>query len=244
MRTTKRKLPAGEPQYQATERERAAMTRYLDACANHAPKVKSAADANAVRLSPDHPEDLVGWALIMDAIGTTDFDFLDGILQQLAKLASVSGKPNDRDINFMLSVVKGIKPRDQTEAMLAAQMSAVHMASMKLADRLARAETIEQQDSAERAFNKLARTFTTQMEALKRYRTSSEQKVTVQQVNVSDSAQAIVGNVTQAAQAEKSNRPDPSPPLLSDARVSPMPPIEQSKEKIQAVQARRRKNGA
>ena len=37
------------------------------------------------------------------------------------------------------------------------------------------------------------------MEALKRYRTGGEQKVTVQHVSVGEGGQAIVGNVTQAA---------------------------------------------
>src|SRR5437016_317121 len=58
--------------------------------------------------------------------------------------------------------------------MLAAQMATVHMATMTFARRLKHVDTIPQQDSAERAFNKLARTFTTQMEALKRYRTGGE----------------------------------------------------------------------
>jgi hypothetical protein len=78
-------------------------------------------------------------------------------------------------------------------------MAAVHMATMTLAGRLAQVENIPQQDSAERAFNKLTRTFATQMEALKRYRTGGEQKVTVQHVSVSEGGQAIVGNVTRAA---------------------------------------------
>ena len=101
--------------------------------------------------------------------------------------------------NFMVSVVKGIQPRDQIEAMLAAQMAAVHMATMRFARRLAHVDNIPQQDSAERAFNKLARTFAAQMEALKRYRTGGEQKVSVQHVSVSEGGQAIVGNVTQPA---------------------------------------------
>ena len=50
----------------------------------------------------------------------------------------------------MLSVTKGIEPRNQLEAMLAAQMAAVHMASMTFAGRLAEVETIPHQDSAER----------------------------------------------------------------------------------------------
>ena len=63
----------------------------------------------------------------------------------------------------MLAVVKGIEPRDQIEAMLAAQMAAVHMASMTFARRLAHVENIPQQDSASNAFNKLTRTFAAQM---------------------------------------------------------------------------------
>ena len=47
--------------------------------------------------------------------------------------------------------------------MLAAQMAAVHMASMTFARRLAHVETIQQQDSASNAFNKLTRTFAAQM---------------------------------------------------------------------------------
>ena len=70
-----------------------------------------------------------------------------------------------RNFIFMLSVMKGVQPRDQLEAMLAAQMAVVHMATMTIAQRLAHVENIPQQDSAERAFNKFPRTFTTQMEA-------------------------------------------------------------------------------
>jgi hypothetical protein len=89
----------------------------------------------------------------------------------------------------MLSVIKGIEPRDQIEAMLAAQMAAVHMASMTFARRLANVENIPQQDSAERAFNKLTRTFAAQMSALKDYRSKGEQKMTIQHVHVAEGGQ-------------------------------------------------------
>ena len=91
----------------------------------------------------------------------------------------------------MVAVIKGIEPRDQIEAMLAAQMAAVHMASMAFARRLAHVENIPQQDSAERAFNRLTRTFAAQVEGLKRYRSGGEQKMTVQHVHVGESGQAI-----------------------------------------------------
>jgi hypothetical protein len=56
-------------------------------------------------------------------------------------------------------------------------------------------ENIPQQDSAQNAFDKLARTFAARVEALKRYRSGGEQKMTVQHVHVAEGGQAIVGNV-------------------------------------------------
>jgi hypothetical protein len=101
---------------------------------------------------------------------------------------------DERGLNFMLAVVKGVV-KDQVEAILAAQMAAVHNATMTFARRRAHVETIPQQESAERAFNKLARTFASQVEALRRYRTGGEQKVLVKHVTVNEGGQAIVGNV-------------------------------------------------
>jgi hypothetical protein len=114
-----------------------------------------------------------------------------------------------------------VKPKDQVEAMLAAQMAAVHMASMTLARRLAEVENIPQQDSAERAFNKLTRTYAAQTEALKRYRTGGEQKVTVQHVSVSEGGQAIVANVTQTPRATEPNQAAASPHVLRTQRGLP-----------------------
>jgi hypothetical protein len=110
--------------------------------------------------------------------------------------------------------IKGIKPRDQIEIMLAAQMAAVHEAIMTFTRRLAYVETIPQQDSAERALNKLARTFAGQMEALQRYRNGGEQKVMVNQVSVNQGGQAIVGNVTRT-QPEINQEPPKQQPLVA-----------------------------
>ena len=73
------------------------------------------------------------------------------------------------------------------------------MATMAFARRLVYAKNIPQQDSAQNAFNKLARTFAAQVEALKRYRSGGEQKMTVQHVRVAEGGQAIVGNVSTPA---------------------------------------------
>jgi hypothetical protein len=125
--------------------------------------------------------------------GQSRRSFAHGIGQLIN--ASKEKEVSESGTNFMLSVIKGVEPRDQTEAMLAAQMAAVHMASMTFARRLAHVDTIQQQDSASNAFNKLTRTFAAQAEALKRYRSGGEQKMTVQHVHVAEGGQAIVGNV-------------------------------------------------
>ncbi len=144
---------------------------------------------------PDHPDIAVGQILLMEALGTTELDFLRGLLGQLANAGSQGGQVDEDGLNFMLSVVKGIEPEDEIESMLAAQMAAVHMATMTFARRLAHVDNISQQDSTERAFNKVARTFATQVEALRRHRTGGEQKVTVEHVTVNEGGQAMVGNV-------------------------------------------------
>jgi len=189
--------------YEPTARERVAFD-VLNAKRNKrppAPCIKVEVAGGVSRLKTDHPDEALGHALIMSALGTADYEFYEGLLGQISNAAS-NGKAADAPgINFMLSVAKGIEPRDQIEAMLAVQMAAVHMASITFARRLAHVENIPQQDSAERAFNKLMRTFAVQVETLKRYRSTGEQRMTVehQHVTVNEGGQAIVGNVNTAA---------------------------------------------
>jgi hypothetical protein len=153
----------------------------------------------AGHLSADCPDEAAGHIRVMKAIGTLDPDFYATLISQLANIAA----GDEQALNSMMAMIKGIEPRDQMEAMLAAQMAAVHMATMTLARRLAQADIIQKQDSASTAFNKLARTFAAQMEALKRYRSTGEQTVTVQHVQVNEGGQAIVGNVTPGAVGKK-----------------------------------------
>jgi len=228
MKTKKRASDSEKAKYQPTEQEQIAF-RNIQARQGKAPRMKVVLEGSEpAKMLLDHPNEMVGYMLLMEALGTADPDFIDGILNQLANAGSPGRQINESGLNFMLAVIKGIKPNDQLEAMLAAQIAAIHMATMTFAQRLAHVENIPQQDSAERALNKLARTFTTQMEALKRYRTGGEQKVTVQHVSVSEGGQAIVGNVTQAGPETAPGRPaDNKTPALTDARQSPMQIIDE-----------------
>lgn len=166
---------------------------------------------NSDRPGPAKPARLIkieGSTITMDqaaaekAFGSSDDDFINEFLHQLVNIGSPGKTPDNKGTAFVASVVRGVEPKDQIEAMLASQMAAVHLATMTFARRLAHVETIPQQDSAERAFNKLARTFTAQVEALKRYRTGGQQQVTVKHVTVNDGGQAIVGPVTHGGRGD------------------------------------------
>ncbi len=142
----------------------------------------------------------------MQALGTRNGDFTQAIVAQLSQLSVKQVEVDLMTLNFCLSVIADLEPRDQVEAMLAAQIAAVHTATMTFAKRLNHVDNIQQQDSAEKAFNKLTRSFTSQMEALRKYRNGGEQKVTVQHVNVNEGGQAVVGNIKQTKSANGKGR--------------------------------------
>jgi hypothetical protein len=135
---------AGKAKYEPNAREKTALDQYNAhvAAAPAAPRIK-VIDGKTVM--PDHPDERLACKLLMEALGTASADFTVGLLSQLA----CAGRQIDEvALNFMLSVVQGVKPKDQLETMLAAQMAAIHMATMTFARRLAHVETIQQQDSA------------------------------------------------------------------------------------------------
>jgi hypothetical protein len=107
--------------------------------------------------------------------------------------------------------------------MLAVQMAEVHMATLTSARLLARATAMVEQEYAERALNKLARTFATQTEALRRYRSRGEPNVTVRQVSVNDGGQAIVGQavVGQTVVGNVTQAPRDTAPRAKPARAAP-----------------------
>jgi hypothetical protein len=212
-----------EPAWEPTPQEVDAIEKVLAERAA-VPRMKISKSESGMSFTTEHIDNMAGSALIMQSLGIANGAFFTSLLAQLA--TADGGEPDEQKLNFMLAVIKGIKPRDQLEAMLAAQMAAVHSATMRAARDLADAESLQHRDSAERTFNKLTRTFVTQLEALKRLRSGGEQTVTVQQVNVSEGGQAIVGNVTQGQQDAVPNQVPAQPLALAHDETRPMPIIE------------------
>jgi hypothetical protein len=79
-----------------------------------APRIKIiAARDGAIHITADHPpEPAIDQVLLMKELGTTDIDFLDGLLGQLADVGTLGRKVNERGLNFMFSLVKGVQPRE------------------------------------------------------------------------------------------------------------------------------------
>jgi hypothetical protein len=180
--------------YRPTADEQATIEKALERRNIPAPRLKVEDD----NLFADHPHPPTGELLLANALGSLDKEFVSGLIRQLV-VATCNGSKNDEDdLNFSISVIKGIGPADQLESLLASQMTVVHMAIMRLSGELGTAKSHPQQEAACSAINKFARTFAAQMESLKRYRSRGDQNDTV--VSVSEGSQAIVGNVTQNRQ--------------------------------------------
>src|SRR6476659_143077 len=166
--------------------------------------------------------------LLTEALGSQDPDFVWGLVSQLSQ---ASTRFNDGEgLNFMLSVVAKTYKRKGIEAMLGAQMAALHMSMMNYIDEFARLGHTPQQEMAERAVNKLSRTFATLVGALKHHRTGGEQKLTVRHVSVS--------TVTQAPRDVLAEKTPNATPALTDARQTAMEIV--GERKCKPVPQRRR----
>jgi hypothetical protein len=119
--------------YEPTPHERAVAKAYFARKEKSvpSPRMKVSMKGDVATISPDHPDAGIGHLLLMETLGASEPDFIDGLLGQLANVGTKDRAVDERGLNFMLAVVKGVEPKDQVEAMLAAQMAAVHNATMK-----------------------------------------------------------------------------------------------------------------
>jgi len=99
-------------------------------------------------------------------------------------------------IHTSIATIEEMSPQNATEAMLAAQMIAVHEAGLMFLNRATHGQYEDSvQANVQRAI-RLMRVFAEQLEALQRLRgKTGQQKVTVEHVHVHEGGKAIVGNV-------------------------------------------------
>jgi hypothetical protein len=104
-----------------------------------APKLRVLDTSNkAIRFEPDHPDDALWTALVHAGTGSLDWPFASQVLNQLVNAATGSSAKNPvsaNEANGVLAAMHGIAPKDEVEAMLAAQMVATHYAAMTVLTR-------------------------------------------------------------------------------------------------------------
>ncbi len=100
--------------------------------------------------------------------------------------------------------MRGIKPQDEIEGMLATQMVATHAAAMECLRRsMIQKQSFDGRDNNLRHAAKLLSIFAKQLETLNRNRGKGQQKVTVEYVNVEPGGQAMVGQFEATAKRRK-----------------------------------------
>ena len=211
--------PTTEP-YTPTPKESAIASAILARRREAPPPIKftvSKAGGKTI-VEQDHPSQAVSTAVLMHSLGSINGHFTECLLSQLANVVTIGTTLHPADLNHAVAMVQGIRPADETEAMLAAQMVAIHNATMTAARRLKNVDMITQQDSASNMLNKLARTFAIQVEALKKYRSAGEQTIKVQHVTVNEGGQAIVGNVRTGGGGTSETGGQPHEPCRDDER--------------------------
>ena len=130
--------------------------------------------------APHNDTDL--WTLqLADALGTRSQAVISAFMAQIEALCGKQGwdeearqwRLDENEFSAALAMVSSVKPRNEMEAALAAQMVAVHLMQMKLA-----ATAIKSSYDARTAAvaGKLARTFVQQIEAFQRLRAPNRTK--------------------------------------------------------------------
>ena len=132
--------------------------------------------------------------------GSDNKDFTDILVAQVAASLWVEHSDSEqrvRQFNAAITAMKGMKPSDELEGMLSAQLIAIHNATMECCRRaMLGNQTFEGRRENLNQANKLSRTYAALTEALDRHRGKGQQRITVEHVNVHAGGQAIVGAVT------------------------------------------------
>jgi hypothetical protein len=158
---------------------------------------ETAKEAKPTTVVADDPADQKGQ---LKNLGGSKSDRWNNLLanQAVNALWLKHSDPETRDKQYSATVAAliGIRPKDELEGMMAAQLIAAHNAAMECYRRAMIGEqTFDGRRENLAQANKLSRTYATLLEALNRHRGKGQQKVTVEHVHVHSGGQAVVGVV-------------------------------------------------
>jgi len=200
-------------QPELTPRERAALER-LEAAD---PIVRFFVSDDDGKAMVGHPIKAAGFALFMQAVGTTNDDFANGLIKQMRSVTDRAGHLDLDKLHYQLAIITSKKPRDEVEAVLMAKFAALNSATMKAVERYMNIEHMVWKNHESRVqsehmsvsdISKLARTTVMLLEGFTRYR-------------------AAIGKAEQPEGEAASRLSQTSPPTLTKSESSPMPIMEQ-----------------
>ncbi|GAA0762444.1 hypothetical protein [Erythrobacter ramosus] len=159
--------------------------------------------------SPDHAGkagDQTSGNGLLEFTGSTSLDVGIALVERTTH-AMWMADPSDEEtltktMSLAMEALRGLKPRDEAEGMLAAQMIASHNAAMDCMHRaMTPGQSIQARDMNLKHAAKMMSLYERQLAALDKRRGAGQQKITVEHVTVQAGGQAIVGNVTPEAVA-------------------------------------------
>ncbi len=159
---------------------------------------------------------------IVEAMGTNDPDLAQQLINQVYKTlwmpAELSDEERLQNIQAAIAAMRGIKPQDEIEGMLATQMVATHAAAMECLRRsMIQEQTFVGRESCLRHAAKLLSIFAKQLETLNRNRGKGQQRMTIEHVYVAPGGQAMVGQFEATAKRPrkktKQSHPEPATAL-------------------------------
>lgn len=187
--------------YKPTAADEAAVKRFASRrrAAPKMPRFKVSMTSAVPNISSRYGSEEHAQAHQMNAFGLIEGEQLNSLLKSMVNLTASVGVVSEEGLNEMATLVVGIGPQNPTEALLAVQMAAVHTASMTAALNLKHSTSPDRVSIHTKALNNLTRTFAMQAEAMKKLRSTGEQKVVVehQHVHVYPGGQAVVGTLNQ-----------------------------------------------
>jgi hypothetical protein len=146
--------------------------------------------------------DTDGWyAQAKIAFGTVSAPFVETEIVRLLNALRwcKSTLSLETQLNAALTVIEGLKPQNEVEAMMAVQMALTHVATVEILSRFGRLDPLVSPEACHAAgvtASKLLRAFASHVDVLTRSWRPAVQVVRVERINLEPGAQAVVGTLT------------------------------------------------
>jgi hypothetical protein len=212
-----------------SERERAQILDARAELAQRPARVSVAANLEdrVLSIGPPHA-DHAGWHDAMrNAAATTSLDFANFALGSAMAIVDPTGENQGR-CNAALAMIQAVEPKNEVEAVMAAQMVGVHALAMDSMAKAVGADTMPRRDAFITQATKMTRTFAAQLEALAKLRSGGKQQVEVRYVYVdARGSQNVIGSelVTGGGVRGEKLGQSHAPPALAGPEAAPSVPL-------------------